>query len=263
MSPSYTCGYSYVPVAAKYTIQTPVFKTIGQEKFSLSDILVLRNVGGVPTPFDGSATSKATDWCPGAIRISKIKDSGNYDDTYIFYWNKTKQGWYKGTTSTTPIDAEAVQFSNGEAMLVNNTYSGGAVFFRMSGEVDLICENIAPTKYSLFGNSTPVAIDLKDVMVSRWINNEKVPFDGSSSSKATDWCPGAVRISKIKDSGNYDDTYIFYWNKTKQGWYKGTTATKPIDKEEFVLEPGESFLINNTLTSGASIVLTLPKPIKE
>ena len=56
----------------------------------------MKNVNGTPTPFDGSATSKPTDWCNAAIVVNKIKDSGNYDNTYVFYWTKVKQGWYRG-----------------------------------------------------------------------------------------------------------------------------------------------------------------------
>ena len=258
------CGYSHINVPAKNSIQTPVFKTIGQTEFSLADILVMKNVNGTPTPFDGSATSKPTDWCNGAIVINKIKDTGNYDDTYNFFWTKTKQGWFKGTSSTTPIDPKDVTFKNGEAMLVNNVYSGGAVFFRISGEVDLICENIAPAKNSLFGNSTPVDIKLSQIGVAKWIDNKKVPFDGSATSKPTDWCNGAIVINKIKDSGNYDDTYNFFWTKTKQGWFKGTSSTTPISGDtDVTLKAGEAFLLNNVLSSGCSIVLTLPKPIKD
>ena len=235
---------------------TPTFKTVAAESFDLTDITPMRDVSGVPTAF---ANTLPTSMCNGAISIVKISSEGNYISAYYYFCTKAKNGWYAGTSSTTPVEKGTVSFLKGEAMLINNTLSSGKAnaFFAVSGEVDFDCNNVIPAKYSLYGNSTPVAIDLSKVVLYRIVNGEKTAF---ASTLPTTMCNGAISVVKISADGNYGSAYYYFCTKAKNGWHAGTSSTTAIAEGDFTLEPGESVLVNNTYSGGA-VIMELPTPV--
>ena len=221
---------------------TPTFKNIDETSFDLTDVIPLRNDGEV------FGTAMATR-CNGAIKINKINAAGNYTTTYSYFYTSSKIGWYAGDDA---VEKGAVQFSSGEAMLVNNGYKGVSVLFRVAGAVDLINKNLVPAGYSLFGNSTPTSIDLTNVEM---LNNEGEVFGTSMATR----CNGAIKINKISDAGNYTTTYSYFYTSGKQGWYAGDDA---VTAGSVTFEPGEAFLINNGY-KGVSVMMKLPSPISE
>ena len=158
-------GYQNVQVRQGSSLITPTFKNINQNTMDILDIQVKMADG---SDFD---PTKPTTFCNGAVYLQKVSEEGNYLTAYKFYAYQTKSvtkmGWYKVGTdgSETPVTERGdCFFAKGEAALVNNSYKNNKVAvpvaFLVSGEVDIEATNIVPTGTSLFGNSTPVAIDI-------------------------------------------------------------------------------------------------------
>ena len=237
-------GYQQITVISGYSIFTPTFKNVDNTSFSLEDIQPLRNDG---SEFGTSMSTR----CNGAIKINKISSEGNYTATYSYYETAARKGWYDN--SGNKIETETVLFTDGEAMLVNNQYKGVTVLFQVSGAVDLVNKNLVPTGYSLFGNNTPVTINLADVTV---LNQNGEPFGTTMSTR----CNGAVKINKVGTEGNYTTTYSYYETSTRLGWYdnNGTKVTG----SDITLLPGEALLVNNQY-KGQTVYIKLPSPVAE
>lgn len=208
---STTVGYQQVPVIPGFVLFTPTFKGVGSDGLSLSDIKIVKS--------DGTASAVM-----GGVLAQKMDDTGAYLDTYSYIEG---YGWY---------GAEAgVTIKTGEAICVNNG-QGETVYFLVSGEVDMVNKNAVPTGFVLWGNSTPVEIDLSEVTI--------VKEDGSASTVM-----GSVLAQKMDETGAYLDTYSYIEG---YGWYGAEAGV--------TLAPGESLCLNNG--SGETVYLKVPSPIK-
>ncbi len=167
------------------------------------------------------------------VGIQKMDDTGAYLDSYSY---ATGFGW---NVDYDPIAEGDVTFALGEAVCVNND-SGDTVYFRVSGEVDLVNQNTIATGYVLWGNSTPNQIDLTQVGIVDENGDELDTYN-------------EIGLQKMDDTGAYLDSYSF---ATGFGWnvdYDSLTVG------DVTLAPGESVCVNND--SGATVIFTLPSPI--
>ena len=136
-------GYQLIPVPSGYSLFTPTFKDVAQTSIDLTTIVLC--------DADGQELDNYNE-----VGIQKMDDTGAYLDTYSY---ATGFGWNVDYES---IAAGDVVFSLGEAVCVNND-SGDTVYLRVAGEVDMVNQNAIGTGYVLWGNSTPVAIDMTAV----------------------------------------------------------------------------------------------------
>lgn len=249
-------GYQQVEVINGYSLFTVTFKNIGEtESFDLNNL-----VPQTPAGVDISGDNK--------VRVYVLDDAGNYGDTIAWY-GKTLQGWSKDSGATKIADGE-VTVGNGKGFAVYNNLkvnangveatknaTASSLVFLVSGKVDLTCQNIAVSGYSVNGNSTPVTIDLGSI----------VPKTPAGVTLTGD---NKVRIYLLDAEGNYGDTIAWY-GKTLVGWSKDSGATK-IAEGEVTLAPGKGFAIYNNLKVNATgveatknataspVVLQLPIP---
>ncbi len=238
-------GYQQITVISGYSLFTPTFKNVDNTSFNLADVQPLRN--------DGSAfgTGLSTR-CNGVIKVNKISAEGNYTTTYSYYETSAYLGWYDNNMVKVTAD-NPVSFSDGEAILVNNQYKGLPVRFQVSGAVDLVNKNLIPTGNGLFGNNTPVTINLADVVV---LNKDGESFGTSFSTR----CNGVVKVNKISAEGNYTTTYSYYETSTYLGWYDNN-MTKVVGNA-ITIAPGEALLVNNQY-KGQAVYFKLPSPVSE
>lgn len=225
-------GYKYVPVAAGYSVFTATFKNCDATKVDLVDL--------VPSHLDGSAFASTE--CRGKVKVQCVDSQGDYGTTYSWYSNKSPVGWYNGSVA---LERGTVVLNNGEGVCVNNGLAG-EIAILSNGEVDLVPANVVPAGYSFTGNSTPVDIDLVDVVLKK--------TDGSDFASTE--CRGKIKVQCVDAQGDYGKTYSWYSNKTPVGWYDGSVA---LTKGTVVVPAGSAFCINNGLTG--SILVTLPAPV--
>ena len=204
-------GYQQVPVTTGFVLFTPTFKGIGVDSMNLSDIKIVKA--------DGSASE-----VDSTVSVQKMDDTGAYLDSYTYIEG---YGWYGAEGGVT--------IKTGEAICVNND-SGETVYFRVAGQVDLVNKNAVATGFVLWGNSTPVTIDLWDVKI--------VKADGSASE-----VDSTVSAQKMDDTGAYLDSYTYIEG---YGWFGAEGGVE--------LAPGESCCLNND--SGETVYLKVPSPIK-
>lgn len=162
--------------------------------------------------------------------------SGAYFDLYGFC--PDVGGWNLDFTS---IETGDITFKNGETVCVANDY-GEDVYFRVSGQVDLINKNKVGTGFVLWGNSTPVSIDLTEVSI--------VDADGNELALYNE-----VGVQKMNSEGAYFDLYGFC--PDVGGWNLDFTA---IEVGDFTLEPGEAVCVANDY--GEDVYFKLPSPVK-
>ena len=202
-------GYQQVPVTTGFVLFTPTFKGIGVDSMNLSDIKIVKA--------DGSASEVM-----GSVAVQKMDSAGAYLDSYLYFEGI---GW---------TDSDGVTIKTGEAICVNND-AGETVYFRVAGQVDLENKNAVDSGFVLWGNSTPVTVDLEDVTI--------VKADGTASEVM-----GSVAAQKMDDTGAYLDAHLYFEGI---GW---------TDAAGITLAPGESLCINND--SGETVYLKVPSPIK-
>ena len=183
---------------------TPIFKSVSNASFNLTDIQPRKSD---TTEFGTGGSTR----CNGAIKINKISSDGNYTATYSYYETPARLGWYDNSGNQVTSE-NPVTFSDGEAMLVNNQYKNLPVTFQVSGEVDLINKNLIPAGNGLFGNNTPVEINLANIVV---LNQDGNAFGTAGATR----CNGAVKVNKISAEGNYTTTYSYYETPARLGWY--------------------------------------------
>ena len=249
-------GYQNVEVINGYSLFTATFKNIGEtETFDLNTL-----VPKTPAGVDISGDAK--------VQIFVLDDAGNYGDTIAWY-GKTLRGWSKDSGATKISDGE-VTVGNGKGFAVYNNLkvnangveatknaTASSLIFLVSGKVDLTCQNVAVSGYSVNGNSTPVSIDLGAIV-------PKTPAGVAVTGDAK------IQIFLLDDAGNYGDTIAWY-GKTLVGWSKDSGATK-LAVNEVTLEPGKGFAIYNNLkvnangveatknATASAVVLQLPVP---
>ena len=239
-------GYQYVTVISGTSLFTPTFKNVDASGFNLADIQPRKSD---TEPFGTAGATR----CNGVIKINKISAEGNYTATYSYYETPSRLGWYNDSGVQVTAD-NPVLFTDGEAMLVDNQYKNQTVTFQVSGAVDLVNKNLVPTGVSLFGNNTPVGINLANVTV---LNKEGEPFGTAGATR----CNGVIKVNKISAEGNYTDTYSYYETPARLGWY--TDAGVQITKDNPVsLLAGEAFLVDNQY-KGQAIYFKLPSPVGE
>ena len=237
-------GYQQITISAGNNIFTPTFKNISSETstFDLTDIQPLHQDG---EEFGTSGSRR----CNGVIVINKISTSGNYTTAYSYFTTTSKQGWY--TDDGVKVNVGDVVLNNGEGILVNNGYKDQPIIFRVQGEVDFVCKNLIPAGNALYGNSTPVTINLADIEM---LHQDGEPFGTSGSRR----CNGVIVINKINSLGNYTTPYSYFTTSSKQGWYMDD-GTK-IEGSAVTLTPGEAFLINNGYKD-QPVIIKLPTPV--
>ena len=146
-------GYQQVSVPNGFSLFTATFKNIGDTK--TFDLNSLR-----PTDPNGNVISLSD----GTIYVCVLDSSGNYGEN-IKWRGKTLGGWSKD--GTTIIANGEVTIGEGVGIAVYNnikvdgdgnettkkTGVAAPAKFQVSGEVDLVCKNLAAPGYSISGNS--------------------------------------------------------------------------------------------------------------
>ena len=208
-----------------YVLFTPTFTGIGGE-LDLASIEICDSEGNI------------LDDVYSMVGVQKMDDEGAYLDIYGYDYD-SYAGWECGGT---PVENGIVTFSVGESLCVNNVH-GDTVYFRISGQVDLVNKNEVGEGYVLWGNSTPVAVDLTDIQI--------VDVEGN----ILDDIYSMVGIQKMDDEGAYLDIYGFDYD-SYSGWECGGAA---VEEGDFVLQPGEAVCVNNVY--GDTVYFKLPSPL--
>jgi hypothetical protein len=236
-----------------FSVFTATFKDVANEGIDLNS-LKPTTTAGVTLTGDGKAT------------VYVLGTDGNYGTSVMWYGSKGY--WSKDNGATKIADGEVV-IKNGEGFALNNslkTLDGAESTNRkavespaaitVSGEVDLICSNVVPFGYSINGNSTPIAFDLRDV----------VPQTPAGVAITGD---GKATVYLLGTDGNYGTSIIWYGSKGFWSQDNGSTEIK-----ETIIPPGVGFALNNGLkikdgvestargSVESSAVLKLPAPIK-
>lgn len=218
-------GYQLIKVPTGYTLFTPTFDGIATD-LDLTSIAVCDSTGAV----NGNIYN--------TINIQKMDTLGAYLDAYSYC--PDVGGW---NVDYTAIEAGDVTFKVGETMCVAND-TGDDVYFRVSGKVDLVNKNEVGEGFVLWGNSTPVKIDLTQVTIVDANGNEMTDIYNT------------VNIQKMDELGAYLDAYSYC--PDVGGWNVDYT---PISEGDVTLEPGEAVCVAND--SGATIYFKLPRPISK
>ena len=163
-----------------------------------------------------------------------------------------------------------VMLGNGKGIAFENTVKindqgvepkkGGKptpIDIQISGEVDLVCQNVAAPGAMIQGNSTPVACNLKDI----------TPLLPSGLPVKKDM---TVTVYMLGSDGNY--LAPIYWCGGSSMWSKN--GSEAISDAEGALAAGQGFGMENTVKINAEgvepkkggtatwIYLKLPSPIK-
>jgi len=196
-----------------YSLYTPTFSDVGTDGIDIQNIK-LKNASGDETE-----------------KITTFTAAGALNASYL-YLNETvgmEPGWYNSNWE--PIE-EIVEA--GKGFLVWNT--AGTAAFEVSGEVAKgPLEIPVSLGYSIMGNSTPVEIDIQDIVL--------VGANGDETEK----------ITTFTAAGALNSSYL-YLNETvgmEPGWYNSNW--EPIEE---TVQPGAAFLIWNT--SASNLKLKLP-----
>lgn len=208
-------GYQQIAVLEGFSAFTPTFKNVTEAEYSMDDILVV----------DGDSYA-------GQVYLQVMDDQGDYGESFT-YWGSTL-GWFSDTAAEKPT------LKPGQSLCVNNV-TGSTIYFQVSGEVALENKNMIPVDLYLWGNATPVDVDLNDVKV--------VDVDG----EINDAVAGNVFFQLIDESGSgdYGDTFT-YWG-SDIGWYSDVIEVP-------TLAPGQCGCVNNT--TGDTVYFKVPSPLE-
>ena len=186
---------------------------------------------------------------PGnAITLQILNPSGSYGTTYQ-YSKLFNSGW--NVQDGDDIEPGQVLLEPGQAFCVANGLagSGDEIYFRISGEVDLVClDKIENVDYSLWGNSTPVRFDLTELRI----------VDESGEGYETG---NALTIQILKPTGSYSTTYqhSLLFNS---GW---NIDGEDIEAGTVFVEPGQAFCVFNGVIEDlgdSHLYFKLPVPVK-
>ena len=208
------------------------------------------------------------------VKVLVLDESGDYGDPIAWYGGKGTADPMWTKDGSKPIADGEVMIGNGCGVAVQNTVrvkdgaevaKGGdfsKIYFQVSGEVDLVCKNLISAKngFQISGNSTPVAINLKDV-TPRLANGDAIKQNQT------------VKVLMLGTDGNYGDPIAWYGGKgtATPMWTKN--GSDPIADAEGELAAGQGFAVQNTVRvkDGAEVAkggdfsevyLDLPLPIK-
>lgn len=215
-------GYQLIKVPVGYTLFTPTFEGVNGE-LDLTSIQICDE--------NGAELSLINE-----VGVQKMDSAGAYFDLYGYC--PDAGGW---NLDFVAIETGDITFKNGETVCVAND-SGADVYFKVSGQVDLVNMNKIGTGFVLWGNSTPVKIDLTKVSV--------VDADGNELPLINE-----VGVQKMDSDGAYRDLYGFC--PDAGGWNLDFAA---IEEGDFTLEPGEAVCVANDY--GQEVYFKLPSPIK-
>ena len=212
-------GYQLIPVPEGFSLFCPTFKGVGG-RLDLSTIDICTADGAINTEIYGMVSLQQMNAQGGYIPGTYLYDKDSYPDN----------GWEN--PSHEEIKIGELTFAEGEGVCINNDF-GETVYIRVSGEVDLINRNEVGEGYILWGNSTPVALDLCNLNV--------VDVDGEINLDIY----GAVSIQFMNAQGGYiPGTYLYDKDSyPDNGWEN--PSHEEIAPGEKVLQPGEAVCINN------------------
>ncbi|MBR4522958.1 MAG: hypothetical protein IKO64_01795 [Kiritimatiellae bacterium] len=251
-------GYQKIEVGTGYSSFTPTFKDVQGGELYLSSIVPTRTLS------DSYATTGKNNTCKGKILVQLLSGGGDYSEVYYFYSTDPNNGtnynkWYKLVGQTlTEIGETEVTIPAGIGFAVNNI-TGNVSYFQVSGSVDLVCQNVAATGYSMMGNSTPVDMYLTEITPMRSAT------EGYATAGKNNTCKGKILVQLLTANGDYSEVYYFYSTDPNNGtnynkWYKlvGQTLTE-VEATEVLLPAGTGFAVNNI--TGAPSYLQLKKPL--
>ena len=229
-------GYQLIPVQEGISILTPTFKGVGKN-FDLTDIRICDENGNILEDVYSQ------------IFIQKLDEGGYYLGTYSFdHESYPTYGWVNDETGE-EVQPGDYTFKVGEAVCINNTAYGSVVYLRVSGEVDLVNKNEINEGILIWGNSTPVTIDLTDVLMV------------DESGTILEDVYSMIFIQKLDEGGYYLGTYSFdHESYPTYGWVNDETGEE-VQPGEYTLIPGEAVCVNNT-GYGAKVWFKLPCPVK-
>jgi hypothetical protein len=163
--------------------------------------------------------------------------TGNLDSKYWDFTSRNQQGWRENGETL----GDGVTFKPGEGVYINNG-QGETVKFRFSGEVELTPISMAiPAGFSMVGNMTPVAVDIKSIKL---LNSAGKEMDDDNSVVPTQRSRGKVMMQKLDaTTGNLVSTYYDYQSRNSTGWRKDGGDALAVGAE--MLQPGEALYINN------------------
>ena len=236
-----------------YAIFTATFKDVSNQGIDLNTLKPTTPAGVTIT-----GDSKVT--------VFVLDEAGNYGTPIVWYGSK---GYWSKDNGASKIADKDVVIVNGKGFALNNTLKtlngvestgrqakASPASFTVSGEVDLVCANAIPYGYSINGNSTPVAFDVRSIIPQ---TPKLVKITGDSK----------VTVFLLDKDGNYGTPIVWYGSKNYWSQDNGATeiAATP-------LNPGQGFAVNNTLKTlngvestgrqakASDAVLKIPTPIK-
>ena len=229
-------GYQLIPVQEGFSILTPTFKGIAKD-FDLTDIQICDENGNILEDVYSQ------------IFIQKLDETGNYLGSFSFdHDSYPTYGWVDDDNGTEVMPGDYT-FKIGEAVSINNTCYGSTVYFKVSGEVDLINKNEINEGFVIWGNSTPVTVDLTDIRMV------------DESGNVLDDVYSQIFIQKLDETGNYLNSFSFdHDSYPTYGWVDDDNGTE-VMPGDYTLLPGEAVSVNNTVY-GAKVWFTLPCPVK-
>ena len=219
-----------------FSILTPTFKGIAKD-FDLTDIQICDENGNILEDVYSQIT------------IQKLDEGGYYLDSYSFdHESYPTYGWVNDVTGD-EVNPSDYTFKVGEAISINNTSYGSVVYFKVSGEVDLVNKNEINEGFVIWGNSTPVTIDLTDI---RMVDESGAVLEDVYSQ---------ITIQKLDEGGYYLDSYSFdHESYPTYGWVNDVTGDE-VEPDDYKLAPGEAVSVNNT-SYGSKVWFTIPHPVK-
>ena len=223
-------GYQLVEVPnVDYGLFTPTFKGVGGD-IDLSDIKLC----------DADGNIHQSDF---SFSIQVMDEQGAFDGCDWYDWVSYEEGWLLNGEDL--ITAGDVTIPAGRAFCFANS-TGEVVYLKVSGEVDLVNMNEIPNvDYVLWGNSTPVAIDLAALKLVD-VNGDVHQSDFSFS------------IQVMDEQGAFDGCDWYDWVSYEEGWL--LNGEDLITAGDVTIQPGEAFCAANS--TGEVVYLKLPSPIK-
>ena len=232
-------GYQRASVPALWSVFSPVFKGVSTE----NNVVYLSQV----TPVLADGTAIATSAKVFAYVMTDA-DNGIYGLPYM--WYPSLGGWTLDGTSK--IGDTDVPLSVGAGFAVYNnvkmkagveSYSKGstnvAIAFMVSGEVDLVCQNVIPALWSVTGNNSPVSRYLSDF----------VPKMADGETALTTDAKVFVYMLDDADNGVYSAPYM--WYPSLGGWTLDGTAK--IADDAVAIGSGVGFAVFNNVKTKAGV----------
>ena len=204
---------------------TPTFQNVDGSEYKLQDIVVVGdNVTG-----------------DGDVVIQIMSDQGEWIGEYDWFtvdgWGSEKDGWYSAGDEE---DAD-VTLKSGQAILVS--CDNEDVSFQVSGQVADGSRNAVFVGYTMSGNSSPVEIDLQDLIPQ----GENITGDGDIVIQ--------VMSAQGEWIGEFDWFTVDGWGSEKDGWYTAGDE----EYADLKLPPGASVLVS---CDNEGVEFTVPSPLK-